>query len=54
MTRFLRSLLFETTPCGPVVWAAVAEFRLSVATVAGRLPARRAPRIDVTRLSRVE
>lgn len=52
--RFLRSLLFGTTPNDPGVLAAVALALIVSATVACLLPARRATRADITRLLRAE
>lgn len=54
LTRFMRSLLFETSAYDPLVYAAVAVLLLCAATLACLLPARRAARIDVTRLLRAE
>jgi putative ABC transport system permease protein len=46
LTRFLRSLLFETTPNDPVVYACVAFVLLLAAVLACWLPARRAAKVD--------
>jgi putative ABC transport system permease protein len=46
LTRFLKSLLFETNPLDPATLASVALAFLAVSLVAGYLPARRAARID--------
>ena len=53
-TRFLRSLLYETTPYDPVVYLVVAALLVTAAAVACWLPARRASRVDVARLLRTE
>jgi putative ABC transport system permease protein len=54
LTRFMQSLLFETTPYDPLVYAAVALLLLAAAALACLLPARRAARVDVARLLRTE
>jgi putative ABC transport system permease protein len=54
LTRFMQSLLFETTPYDPLVYAAVALLLLAAAALACWLPARRAARVDVARLLRAE
>ena len=54
LTRFMQSLLFETTPYDPLVYAAVAMILLVAAVAACWLPARRAARVDITRLLRAE
>jgi putative ABC transport system permease protein len=54
LTRFMQSLLFETTPYDPRVYAAVAVILLVAAVAACWLPARRAARVDITRLLRAE
>lgn len=54
LTRFMQSLLFETAPYDPLVYAAVAAVLLSAAVVACWWPARRAARVDVARLLRTE
>jgi putative ABC transport system permease protein len=54
LTRFMQSLLFETTPYDPLVYAAVAMILLGAAVAACWLPARRAARVDITRLLRAE
>jgi putative ABC transport system permease protein len=46
LTRFMQSLLFETTPNDPVVYAAVAVLMLGAAALACWLPARRAAKAD--------
>jgi putative ABC transport system permease protein len=54
LTRFMQSLLFETTPYDPLVYGAVAIILLAAAAAACWLPARRAARVDITRLLRAE
>ena len=54
LTRFMQSLLFETTPYDPLVYAAVAAILLTAAVAACWLPARHAARVDITRLLRAE
>jgi putative ABC transport system permease protein len=46
VTRFMQSLLFETTPNDPLVYAAVAVVMLLAAVLACWLPARRAAKAD--------
>ena len=46
LTRFMQSLLFETTPNDPVVYAGVAVVMLGAAFLACWLPARRAAKAD--------
>jgi putative ABC transport system permease protein len=46
LTRFIRSLLFETAPYDPLVYLVVASGLLIAAAVACWLPARRAARVD--------
>lgn len=46
LTRFMQSLLFETSPNEPVVYLVVTVVLLSVAVLACWLPARRAAKID--------
>jgi len=46
LTRFLASLLFQTSPTSPATLAGVAILFLAVALVAAFIPARRAARID--------
>jgi len=54
LTRFMQSLLFETTAYDPTVFAAVALLLLTAAAAACWLPARRAGHVDVTKLLRAE
>jgi putative ABC transport system permease protein len=54
LTRFMQSLLFETAPFDPLVYAAVALLLLAAAAAACWLPARRAARINVAKLLRTE
>lgn len=54
LTRFMQSLLFETTPYDPLVYAAVALLLLAAAAAACWLPARRAARVDIAKLLRTE
>ena len=54
LTRFLRSLLYETPPYDPLVYLAVAAMLLAAAVVACWLPARRAAKVDVARLLKAE
>jgi putative ABC transport system permease protein len=54
LTRFMQSLLFETTAYDPTVFAAVALLLLTAAAAACWLPARRAGQVDVTNLLRAE
>ena len=46
LTRFMQSLLFETTPNDPVVYLAVAALLLVAAALACWLPAWRAAKVD--------
>jgi predicted permease len=50
MSRFMRSMLFETTPYDPGVYIGVALVLLTAAAAACYLPARRAARLDVVKL----
>jgi predicted permease len=50
LTRFMQSMLYETTAYDPLVYAAVALLLLVAAFAACWLPARRAARVDVMRL----
>ena len=54
LTRFMRSLLFETTSYDPLVYAAVALLLLAAAVLACWMPARRAGQVDVAQLLRAE
>jgi putative ABC transport system permease protein len=45
-SRFLKSLLYETSPADPLAYAAVAVLLGGVAVLAAALPARRASRVD--------
>ena len=54
LTRFIKSLLFETSAQDPRVLAAVAAILLVTSVLACVLPARRATRVDITRLLRSE
>ncbi len=53
-TQFLRSLLFGITPSDPSVFLAVSVMLAGVSAAACWLPARRAARVDATRLLRAE
>ena len=44
--RYVETLLFEVSPTDPSIYAAVAAALLTVAVVAGALPAWRATRVD--------
>jgi len=54
LTRFLQSVLFETSPTNAVTFAVVAVILFVSALVACWLPARRAARVDAARLLRAE
>jgi putative ABC transport system permease protein len=54
LTRFMRSMLFETTPFDPFAYLAAALLLLVAAFAACWLPARRAARVDVVRLLKSE
>jgi len=54
LVRFMRSLLFETTPFDPLVYLGVAAVIISAGALACWLPARRAARADVMNLLRAE
>ncbi len=54
LTRFLKSLLFETTGNDPWVLAAVGFILLAASVLACVLPARRATKVDITKLLRSE
>jgi putative ABC transport system permease protein len=45
-SRLIAGLLFETTPTDPVTYASVLAATMSLALVAGMVPARRATRVD--------
>jgi predicted permease len=54
LTRFLQSLLFETSPHDPLTYGAVAVGLLGVAALACWLPARRAAKVDPMEALRAE
>jgi putative ABC transport system permease protein len=54
LTRFLQSLLFETSAVDPVVYGVVALLLLAAAALGCWLPARRATQVDVAKLLRAE
>jgi ABC-type antimicrobial peptide transport system permease subunit len=54
LTRFMKSLLFETTPYDPEVYAGVAGILMLAGVIACWMPARRASRLDVVKLLRSE
>jgi predicted permease len=54
LTRYLKSLLFETSAQDPWVLAAVGGILLVTSVLACALPARRATRVDISRLLRSE
>ncbi len=54
LTRFLQSVLFDTSATDATTFAAVAAILLVAAVAACWLPARRAARVDVARLLRAE
>jgi ABC-type antimicrobial peptide transport system permease subunit len=54
LTRFMQSLLFETTPYDPLVFAVVVLILLAAAAAACWLPARRSARVDIAKLLRTE
>ena len=54
LTRQLQSLLFETSPLEPAVFAAVAAVLAAICLLASWLPARRATRVDPMAALRVE
>ena len=54
LTRFLQSQLFETSAVDPVVYVVVALLLLAAAALGCWLPARRATRVDITKLLRAE
>jgi ABC-type antimicrobial peptide transport system permease subunit len=53
-SRLLQSMLFQVSPTDPLTLAGVCVVLLSVAAVAGYLPARRAARIDPVEALRAE
>lgn len=54
LTRYLQTLLFETSPNDPWVLAAVGGLLLLTSILACALPARRATKVDITKLLRSE
>jgi predicted permease len=54
LSKWIASLLFDTTPTDPVVFSGVSLLLCAVALVAAYLPARRASRIDPMRALRTE
>ena len=54
MTQFIRSMLYETQPLDPEVFAAVAALLMASATLACMVPAWRASRVDPMRVLRME
>jgi predicted permease len=54
LTRFMQSLLFETTPFDPLVYVFVAAMLLAATIAACWWPARRAARVDISRLLNAE
>jgi putative ABC transport system permease protein len=54
LTRFLRTILYETSPHDPITYAGVAVVLLGVAALACWLPARRAARVDPVDALRAE
>ena len=46
LTRFMQSLLFETTPYDPLVYVGVGAVMLAAAALACWLPARRATKVN--------
>ena len=53
-TRFIRSMLYDTQPLDPAVFAAVAAMLLLVAAIACMVPAWRASRLDPMQALRTE
>jgi putative ABC transport system permease protein len=54
LARFMKSLLFETTPYDPAVYAGVSAILIFAGVIACWMPARRASRLDVVKLLRAE
>jgi putative ABC transport system permease protein len=54
LTQFMQSLLFDTVPYDPLVYAAVFLLLIVAALAACWLPARRAAQVDITQLLRAE
>jgi putative ABC transport system permease protein len=54
LTRYLQSLLFETSAHDPWVLAAVGGILLGTSVLACVLPAQRAAKVDISRLLRSE
>jgi len=52
--RLIRSMLYQTEPLDPMVFASVAAVLLAVATLACMLPAWRASRLDPMQALRTE
>jgi putative ABC transport system permease protein len=54
LTRFLQTVLYETSPHDPGIFAGVAAILLGVAALACWLPARRASKVNPTEALRAE
>jgi putative ABC transport system permease protein len=54
LTRFMQSLLFETTPYDPLVYVGVGAVMLAAAALACWLPARRATKVNPVEALRAE
>ena len=54
LTRLMGSLLFQVDPLEPLTYAGTTAFLFAVASLAAYLPARRASRVDPTRVMREE